>query len=227
MASSASALFDKFFFLMFLGRMTAPLALLDNADALRLALSPIRRRLLELLRQPGSAASLAETLGMPRQKIGYHLRALEAAGLVELAETRRRRGFTERLLVARADAFIVDPGLLDRAAVSAIETQDRYAADHLVRTAADIVREVGRMRGAAESEGRRLLTFTLDAEVAFAAPDDLERFAQRLAETMADLVREFDTPGGKPFRLVAAAHPAVGARARSAPATDPHPMERQ
>lgn len=205
--------------------MTAPLALLDNADALRLALSPIRRRLLELLRQPGSAASLAETLGMPRQKIGYHLRALEAAGFLELAETRRRRGFVERLLVARADAFIVDPGVLDRADVSAIESQDRYAADHLMRTAADMVREVGRMRGAAETEGRRLLTFTLDAEVAFAAPADLERFAQRLAGAMAELVREFDTPGGKPFRLVGAAHPAVDARRRPTPINGPSPSK--
>lgn len=198
--------------------MTTPLALLDNADALRLALSPIRRRLLELLRQPASAASLADAVGMPRQKVGYHLRALEAAGLIELAETRRRRGFTERLLVARADAFIIDPGLLDRPAVADIEAQDRYAADHLVRTAAEVVREVGRMRGTAEAESRRLLTFTLDAEVAFVAPGDLERFAQRLAEAMASLVREFDTPGGKTFRLLAAAHPAVGARARSATA---------
>lgn len=190
--------------------MTTSLALLDDADRVRLALSPIRRRLLEALREPGSAASLAAALDMPRQKIGYHLRELEAAGLLRLVEERRRRGFTERVLVA--NSYMVDPDVLG--APHTIQVQDRYAADHLVRTAAEVVRDVGRMRAAAEAEGRRLLTFTLDAEVAFAAPGDLERFADRLAAAMADLVREFDTPGGRTFRLLAAAHPAAGSRQR-------------
>jgi len=194
--------------------MTTPLALLDDADRVRLALSPIRRQLLEALREPGSAASLSVALGIPRQKLGYHLRELEAAGLVRLVEARKRRGFTERLLQASADAYMVDPEVLSGPSTAAAWTQDRYAADYLTRTAAEIVRDVGRMRGAAEAEGRRLLTFTLDAEVAFAAPGDLERFADRLAAAMADLVTEFDTPGGRPFRLVAGAHPAAGARLR-------------
>jgi len=186
--------------------------MLDDADHVRLALSPIRRRLLEALREPASAAALATKLGMPRQKLGYHLRELEAAGLVELVEERRRRGFTERVLVASAGAYMVDPAVLG--AADAAQVQDRYAADHLVRTAAEVVRDVGRMRGAADAEGRRLLTFTLEAEVAFAAPGDLERFADRLAAAMADLVTEFDTPGGRPFRLIAGAHPAAGTRQR-------------
>ncbi|MBX3481530.1 MAG: helix-turn-helix transcriptional regulator [Caulobacter sp.] len=198
--------------------MNTAVTLLDNADSVRLALSPIRRRLLALLREPGSAASLAATMDMPRQKIGYHLRELEAAGLIREVETRRRRGFTERLLAATSDAYVIDPDVLSGPSPEAVQTQDRYAADHLVRTAAEMVREVGRMRGAARAEGRRLLTFTLDAEIAFAAPGDIERFADRLAEALAGLAEEFHTDGGRPYRLVAAAHPASGSgRAKSPP----------
>lgn len=193
--------------------MTAPMALLDDADRVRTALSPIRRRLLAELQTPGSAASLAAALGMPRQKIGYHLKALEDAGLVNLVEQRQRRGFTERRFTASADAYLIDPDLLAGPAPEAL-TQDRYAADHLIRTAAETVREVGRMRQAADAEGRRLLTFTLDAEIAFAAPGDVERFAARLTEAVAALAAEFNTTDGKPYRLIAATHPAKGSKSR-------------
>ncbi|MCE3289361.1 MAG: hypothetical protein K0R83_1373 [Caulobacter sp.] len=196
--------------------MTAPMALLDDADRVRTALSPMRRRLLAALREPGSAASLAAALDLPRQKVGYHLKALEEAGLVALVEERRRRGFTERLFTASADAYVVDPDLLAGPAPEAL-TQDRYAADHLIRMASETVREVGRMRQAADAEGRRLLTFTLDAEVAFAAPGDIERFAGRLTEVVAALVAEFDTVGGRPYRLIAATHPAKGSKLRKTP----------
>ena len=50
--------------------------LIDDPERALLALSPIRRRLLEALREPGSAASLAKRLDLPRQQLGYHLRAL-------------------------------------------------------------------------------------------------------------------------------------------------------
>lgn len=194
--------------------MTAPMALLDDADRVRTALSPIRRRLLTELQAPGSAASLAAALDMPRQKVGYHLKALEDAGLVQLVEERQRRGFTERLFTASADAYVIDPNLLAGPAPEAL-TQDRYAADHLIRAASETVREVGRMRQAADAEGRRLLTFTLDAEIAFAAPGDIERFADRLTQAIAVLAREFDTAGGRPYRLIAATHPSKGSKTRT------------
>ena len=63
---------------------TRPSALLDDLDTAHLALAPIRRRILAALTEPASAAGLAEQLDMPRQKIGYHLRALEDA-LLEFA----------------------------------------------------------------------------------------------------------------------------------------------
>lgn len=196
--------------------MMPAMALLDDADRVRTALSPIRRRLLGELQTPGSASSLAALLDIPRQKIGYHLKALEEAGLIRLVEERRRRGFTERLFAASADAFVLDPDLLAGPAPEAL-TQDRYAADHLIRTAAETVREVGRMRETAEAEGKRLLTFTLDAEIAFAAPGDIERFAARLTEAVAALAAEFNTAGGRPYRLIAATHPAKNSKARTTP----------
>lgn len=171
-----------------------------------MALSPLRRRLLEALREPGSAASLALRLDMPRQKLGYHLRALEAAGLVRLVEERKRRGFVERVLIA--DAFVLDPGLVTPPRETG--AQDQYAASHLVGVAGNVVREVTRMASAAEAEGKRLLTLTIEADVGFAEPKDFEMFAERLAKAAHELALHYvPGEGRKPYRLIIGAHPAV------------------
>jgi DNA-binding transcriptional ArsR family regulator len=181
----------------------APIELLNDPDRLRMALSPIRRALLERLRQPSSATRLAAALGLPRQRVNYHLRELERAGLVELVEEIPRRGCVERIMVAGADAFIVDPAVIGEAAAA----QDRYAAAHLVHTAAGVVRDVARMQAGAERRGTRLLTFTIETEVGFAEPEDLERFTEALAESVARTAAQFDAPDRR-YRVVVGGHPA-------------------
>ena len=73
---------------------------IDDPAAATVALEPVRSRLLAELAEPASAAALAARLGIARQKVNYHLRALEAHGLVRVAEKRQWGGLTERLLVA-------------------------------------------------------------------------------------------------------------------------------
>ncbi|HEX5621276.1 MAG TPA: winged helix-turn-helix domain-containing protein [Solirubrobacteraceae bacterium] len=177
--------------------------LLHDPDRVRLALTPIRRTLLDLLQHPASATQLATQLNLPRQRINYHLRVLERAGLVELVEERQRRGCTERIVVAAADAFVVDPAVLGERQT----TQDRFAAAHLINTAANLVRDVARQQAEAQHEGTRLLTFTLETEVGFATPQDLERFTEDLAEALATTAARYDAPGRR-YRVVAGGHPA-------------------
>ena len=171
--------------------------LLQEPERVRTALSPLRRALLERLREPSSATRVAAELGLPRQRVNYHLRELERAGLVELVEERQRRGCTERVLAARE--FVVDPAVIGETAGA----QDRFAAEHLVNTAAGVVRDVARMQAAAEAKGQRLLTFTIEGEVGFAEPADLDRFVEALARTVA----AFDAPGRR-YRVVVGGHPA-------------------
>lgn len=189
--------------------------LIDDWERARAALSPLRRRLLEALREPASAAMLAERLKLKRQMLGYHLNALEEAGLVKLHSVRRRRGFEERLLVVSAERFVLDPALLSGRASA--DKQDRFAADHLVAVAAETVREVTRMQGAAEAGGKRLITFSIEADVRFSAPEDIERFTARLAESVAGLIGEFSPAGGKgrAYRLTIGGHPAVAGKPKA------------
>ncbi|WP_245788233.1 ArsR/SmtB family transcription factor [Amycolatopsis marina] len=180
--------------------------LVEEPDRVRQALSPLRRQLLARLRTPASASELAAELEMPRQRLGYHLRQLEEAGLIELVEERRRRGFVERVLRSTADAFVVDPGVLGRH--ESRHAADIHAAEHLLDAATRTVRDVARMQAGAERQGKRLLTFTVETEVRFGAPGDVHRFTEALAGAIADVVADFDTPSGRPYRLIGAGHPA-------------------
>ena len=61
------------------------------------------------LAEPGTATTLAAKTGLTRQKVNYHLRALEQHGLVELVEERRKGNCTERVLRATASSYVISP----------------------------------------------------------------------------------------------------------------------
>src|SRR5437773_9853278 len=90
---------------------------IDDPAAATVALEPMRSRLLSELVAPASAATLATRVGLARQKVNYHLHALEAHGLVRLAQERKWGGLTERLLVATAASYVVSPSALGPVAV--------------------------------------------------------------------------------------------------------------
>ena len=185
--------------------------LLDRADDLRIALSPIRRQLLDRLRRPASATELAAELALGRQRVNYHLRALEVAGLIQLVEQRQRRGCVERIMAARAGSFVVDPAVMRPAGRRAASrpAQDRFAADRLMAVASDTVRHVARMQARADEQGTRLLTFAIDTEIAFDTPADLERFTTELAAFVAHKAAAHATGGeARRYRIVLAGHPA-------------------
>jgi DNA-binding transcriptional ArsR family regulator len=166
-------------------------------------LAPLRQAVLELLRSPASASQVAAVLGESRQRVNYHVRALERGGLVELVEERQRRGCTERVVRATADAVIVSPSV-----VGDVADHDRFAADAVLATGARLVRDVAFARAAAAERGQRLLTFSIEAEVGFEHPSDLERFTDALADRIAELAAEFG-PGQRRYRVVVGGHPAL------------------
>lgn len=188
----------------------AAMELLERDGQVKAALSPIRRQLLTLLGEPASAAELARRTGIARQKLNYHLRVLEEAGLVELVETRQRRGCVERVLRATADELVVDPRIL--APGERLRSRDRYAAEHLVGAAADVVRTVSRLQAGADAAQKRLLTFTVEADITFGAPADVHAFTDALAAAVAELGERFGSDQGQRFRLLVGGHPTKGDR---------------
>src|SRR6187399_1674695 len=98
---------------------------INDPAAATVALEPVRSRLLSELAAPASAGMLAARVGLARQKVNYHLRELEAHGLVRLTQERKRGGLTERLLVATAASYVVSPSALGPVAVDPNREIDR------------------------------------------------------------------------------------------------------
>ncbi|MFF5987365.1 ArsR/SmtB family transcription factor [Prauserella flavalba] len=179
----------------------------DPAAAV-VALDPMRARLLAELHEPASAATLAARVGLTRQKVNYHLRQLEAHGLVEVAETRTWGGLTERLLVATAAGYVVAPEPLGRR--DPVRDDNRLSAAYLISLAARVVREVGALARRAAGQHKRLPVYGLDTEIRFATPADRAAFADELTTAVTRLAQKYhdeQAADGRWQRLMLALHP--------------------
>src|SRR3954466_16306143 len=129
---------------------------IHDPAAATVALEPMRSRLLSELAVPASAATLATRVGLARQKVNYHLHALEAHGLVRLAEERKWGGLTERLLVATAASSVISPGAMGPRTGKASGDTDPLSASYLIALGARLVREMGDLVRRAKEAGKRL-----------------------------------------------------------------------
>jgi DNA-binding transcriptional ArsR family regulator len=180
---------------------------IENPAAAAVALDPVRARLLTELSHPASAAALAARLGIARQKVNYHLRMLEASGLVELAEVRKHGGITERVMQATAASYVVSPAALGDGAAEPSDVADQLSARYLVALAGRMVREVGSLLRRASESGKRLPTFTVDTEIRFRSAADRAAFGDELTAALLELAARYHHDDGRPHRLVVAAHP--------------------
>jgi len=183
---------------------------IEDPAAAAVALEPVRSRLLSELAEPASAATLAERLGLARQKVNYHLRALEAHRLVRVARRRKWGGLTERLLVATAASYLVSPKAMGPAATDPSHSADRLSASYLIALAARIVREVKELLDRSEELEKRLPTLSLDTEIRFRSAAERAAFSRELGDAVLSLVSRYhdaSSPGGRAHRLVVVAHP--------------------
>jgi len=173
-------------------------------------LRPLRTRILEMLAEPQSAAGIARTLDIARQKVGYHLKELEKQGLVELVAEKKVGNCTERIVRATGRAYLVSAEALGSLAGGAAEATDRFSSAYVIAVAARALREVSRLRQAADDAGKRLATLTFDTEIRFATAADRAAFAEELAREVARLTAKYhdeSAPRGRVNRIVAFAYP--------------------
>jgi len=191
------------------------LDIIDDPARARAALQPIRRRLLQLLERPQSAPQLAQATGMPRQKVMYHLRTLEAQQLVEAQEHGSVGRRINRSYVRTATSYAIAPSTLGGVAVDARTVADAFSAAYLSAVAGRALDDLAALGRAAAARGKRVPTLTLEADVRFATPADQRRFADELTRAFAALAARYHTPDaaqGRTFRVFACGYPAVPAR---------------
>ena len=187
----------------------AELAVIDDPVTAAALLDPKRAQVLSALEEPGSATSVAARLGLTRQQVNYHLRALEAQGLVVEVGTRQRRGLTERVVRATARGYVLSPAVLGTLNAD-LRRLDRLSARYLVALAARVVREVAGLMRVAADAGKQLPTLSLDTDLRFASAADRSAFTAELAESVRALAAKYhdeSAPQGRWHRVVVAAYP--------------------
>ncbi|GCE38287.1 hypothetical protein Rhow_001339 [Rhodococcus wratislaviensis] len=197
--------------------------MIDQAAAAEISLDPVRARLLAALAEPGSASSVAEQVGLTRQKANYHLRALEEHGLVELVEERRKGNVTERLFQATAASYVISPAAFAALAPDPDRAPDQLSAHWLVALAARLVREVGELIAGATAARQPLATYAIDSEILFASAADRSAFADELGESVKNLVSRYhdeNASNGRRHRLVVALHPSLKTPSAQAKSSD-------
>lgn len=183
--------------------------IMDPAAAV-VALDPGRARLLGELREPASAAELAGRVGLPRQKINYHLRQLEAHGLVRVAESRTWGGLTERRLVATAAGYVISPEAMGAAGGGPERVRDRLSVGYLIALAARLIRELAALTRTAARRRSRLPVYGLDTAIRFATPADRAAFADELTAAVTSLAGRYhdeQAADGRWQRMIIAVHP--------------------
>jgi DNA-binding transcriptional ArsR family regulator len=185
---------------------------IEDAAAAEVSLDPMRSRLLAARVEPNSASTLAAQVGLPRQKVNYHLRELERHGLVELVEERRKGNMTERVLRAAAASFVISPAALAAVAPDPDRAPDRLSARWLLALGSRLIRDVGELLTRSARAGKPVATYAFDAEVRFATAADRARFAEELTGAVTALVAKYhdeQAPGGRPHRVLVAVHPKI------------------
>ncbi len=83
---------------------------IDKPSRLAALASPLAWRILqELAKSPDYPNALADRLKVHEQKVYYHVRRLEAAGLLRVVREEAKRGASARILAPAADAFAIVP----------------------------------------------------------------------------------------------------------------------
>lgn len=193
-------------------------------------LNPLRLEILDRSREPRSASDIAGELGLPRQRVNYHVKELAKAGFLTEAGRIRRRNFYEQRYRATAGGYLVSPEALGPVAADPGAVADRLSAAYLLALSARLQREVGGAAERARAEGWRLATLSMDAELRFESGGKRRAFAEALRDAVAAVIAEHAAPAtadggspgtGTPYRLMVGCWPAGEAQKRRAsPARD-------
>ena len=189
--------------------------IIDDPARARAALQPTRLRLLHLLERPQSAPQLAKQMGMPRQRVMYHLRKLESQQLVEAHEHGSVGRRIDRSYVRTATSYAIAPKTLGGVAVDSRTVADAFSSAYLSAVAGRALNDLAALGRAAAARGKRVPTLTLETDVRFATPADQRRFADELTSVLGALAAKYhqpDAPQGRTFRVFACGYPAVPSR---------------
>ncbi len=187
--------------------MQASVELLSDSEQVGALAHPVRARILEALRTPDTAASVARAFGRSRQYVSYHLKELERVGLVRRAGERRKGNFLEQLYEATARRFVVSARFATNPSQLASVFRDQVSLSQLVGLGERLQRDAAGLLDLAAFEGRDIPSATVEAEVRF--PDEAARaaFMAEFVDALKSLLAKHGQAQGQRFHVALATYP--------------------
>ena len=202
--------------------MDTAIHVIDERGAATAALHPLRLEILSELAEPDSAAGLARRIGMPRQRVNYHIRRLEEQGLVKLVGERRVRNCVERLVQAVSRSYMISPAALGELRADPEQMEDKASTEYVLAVASQMIQELAALQHRAGNPHADPSTMALRADICFKSRESQTAFADELTQEVARLVDKYHAPRaskGRRFHFLACAYPvAIDPRRKGAPA---------
>jgi DNA-binding transcriptional ArsR family regulator len=188
-----------------------PLLFIDRIDRASILLHPLRLQLLKRMVEPSTCTRLAESLGEAPQKVYYHVKKLEEAGLVEKVSERRVRGTVESSYRAAARSYWLSPELVGRIG-GRRASQDRTSLAYLRSLAEQLHGDVGRL---SQETGDEVDSLGVSAQIELKDQEQRTAFARDVQDMIQQLAEKYGRTAGSPpagsrtetYRLMLACYP--------------------
>lgn len=173
---------------------------LDEIAQAEALLKPQRIDVLRQLGEPRSCTEVALKLDQTPQRIYYHVKRLQEAGLVSRVDERRVRGIHEGIYQANARSYWLSPRLVGR--IGGRAGRDALSLGHLL----DLVEEVQSDVAVLKSDEAEAPSIGISGDIRI-KPERRQEFLDDLTSTLQELFSRYGGAEGQPFKLVVACYP--------------------
>lgn len=186
---------------------------IEDAEQAATLLHPLRLDLLKRMAEARTCQELAAQVGQTAQKVYYHVKVLEQAGLVEKTAERRVRGIMEGFYRAQARSYWLSPQLVGRVGGKR-RAQEQLSLGFLLNLAEELQADIGHL---AQADEREIPSLGLSMQIALRDGKQRTTFMAELQQTLQTLaakysIRDGDAApaAGQRFKLMVACYPEEG-----------------
>jgi len=171
--------------------MTQDVLLVDSVSQAAVLLKPLRIAMLREMSEPRTCPELASRFEQSAQKIYYHVKTMQRAGLVERLGERLVNGIAEGFYRARSRSYWLSPRLVG-ALGGRQSIEDQTSLRMLAGHAEDMLEDVGRL-GEKTDAGTHVPSLSLSVEVDLPTRDRRGAFLSELQATFEKLAQKYAT----------------------------------
>ena len=185
----------------------------DTDEQLQAFTHRARRRILDALREPDSAAAVARRLDEPRQRINHHVQELAKVGLLHKAGERRRGNFVEQLYRSAGPTVVLSSRLTWGDTERRQEAMAAQASlGNLVRFGEQVRTDAAILLDRAVFDGADIPSAAVQASVRLPDAAACAAFLDDYLGLVRELVERYSAPDAPAYTVGFVTYPAVDDR---------------